>query len=332
MNKIIMSANESPYNAMTLVSALDQLGFQDMDFNRYPDPEATELRKALSSYIGCTPENIICTNGSDELIKMIYEGLVAIGDTVGYLWPTFSEYQFFGDIRGCQTIRLNLDDQMNVTAEAIIDFIRMEQCKMFILCNPNNPTGKLLSRSCIQKILTSTSAIIVVDEAYCEFAGLSVADLIDQYDNLLVLRTLSKAFGLASIRLGYGLAGSTLIEQLNKIKPLFNVNTLSQKIGEFAINNSEQFLQYVPVIIKERAILYDQLTEMSGLEPYESYANFILIKCDDKSKVLDLLNRYNIKTRNFKDDTKLKDYIRISVGTPSENQYLIDVLKEGLYE
>jgi histidinol-phosphate aminotransferase len=286
------------------------------------------LREAIATYIGVKDENIICGNGSDEIIKMIVDAFVDKDDVVVTHTPTFSMYKVAAEISGGRVIEIEDNEDFEINIENIINAANENNAKVIFLCNPNNPTGILIGQSDIIRVLESTNAIVAIDEAYYEFCGETVVDKIDKYDRLIVLRTLSKAFGLAGMRVGYGVANSDFINVLNKVRPPYNLNTVSQAIGEVVLQNMGIVDKYIEEIKREREFFMNELSSIKDIKVIPSKSNFLLIKTD---KYLDLIERFKenkIKVRDFGSDGILKNCIRLTVGTREENKKALKVIKE----
>ncbi|MDK2919662.1 MAG: histidinol-phosphate aminotransferase [Candidatus Petromonas sp.] len=323
-----LDANENPYNVLEELTELITSRLVSENLNRYPDNDALMLREAIATYIGVKDENIICGNGSDEIIKMIVDAFVDKDDVVVTHTPTFSMYKVAAEISGGRVIEIEDNEDFEINIENIINAANENNAKVIFLCNPNNPTGILIGQSDIIRVLESTNAIVAIDEAYYEFCGETVVDKIDKYDRLIVLRTLSKAFGLAGMRVGYGVANSDFINVLNKVRPPYNLNTVSQAIGEVVLQNMGIVDKYIEEIKREREFFMNELSSIKDIKVIPSKSNFLLIKTD---KYLDLIERFKenkIKVRDFGSDGILKNCIRLTVGTREENKKALKVIKE----
>lgn len=326
--QIKIDANESPYNIFEDIGSLVLTKLAKQIPNRYPDNEATGLRKALSQYTNVEEENILCGNGSDELLKIIIDTFVDKGDTVVTHSPSFAMYKVMTQIAGGELIAVEGDEDFSIDIDQIISKANESKAKVIFLCTPNNPTGRTINRSDILKVLDNTSAIVVVDEAYFEFFGETVIDKINDYKKLIVLRTLSKAFGLAGLRVGYGVASKELIEIISKVKAPYNLNSISQCIGETVLDNKEIAFKYIEVLREERDKLFSKLKTIDGIKAIPSRSNFILIRT---SKYQDLIKRFKeekIQVKGFGTVGPLKNCIRLTVGTDKENIEVLRILKE----
>ncbi len=319
--KIILNANENPKNITA--DYIDEI--KDMlvkfEFNRYPDTNSSELRKAYGKYCNQPQERIICGNGSDEIIRLLLEAYVDKKDAVVVHDPTFSMYDITNTVVGGRTVKVKSESNFDVNIDDVIDAAKKEQAKVVFLCNPNNPTGNVFSKKDIIKALKEINAVVAVDEAYIEFGGETVIDLTDTYENLIVLRTLSKAFGLCALRVGFGIGSKEIIETLYKVKAPYNLNQLSQNIAVIALSHIDNMEEQVKKLIKSKDKLMEELGNMEWIKVYGSHANFIYIEADS-SKVKSILSD-EVSIRYFGEN-----YMRISVGEPEENKRLIELLKK----
>lgn len=320
--EIILNANENSRNitADYMDEIVEMLG--DFEFNRYPDTNSDELCKAYSRYCGQSADRIICGNGSDEIIRLLLEAYVDKGDKILVHDPTFSMYSITNNIVGGSTVKVKSDELFNVSIDEVIETANKENAKVTFLCNPNNPTGNIFSKADIVKAITSINGVVAVDEAYIEFGGESVIELTEKYDNLIVLRTMSKAFGLCGLRVGFGVAHESIIESLYKVKAPYNLNQLSQNIAIIALSHADNMRKQVERLNKNRDVLFEELCKIDWLKVYATSANFIFIKAD-ADRVRKAMGD-KISIRYFG-----SDYVRISVGEEQENMAVINLLKKG---
>lgn len=252
--KTIINANESPYNVLDFPSVREDFfkGLQNLEIFRYPAPMADALRQALAEYVGCRPEQVLATNGGDEILALIIQTFINPGDTVLLHVPTFDVYISNAEIGGAKVVRFDEGPDFVHDAKAYCEEVKRLQPKLTVICNPNNPTGAIWSTEEIKAILDVAENLVVVDEAYIEFSGHeSVVSLVDSYDNLIVVRTLSKAFGLAGCRLGYGVTNKGLIEALMLTKLYYNLNSFTQLMGLVVMKHRDEILDHnVPPTVK----------------------------------------------------------------------------------
>ena len=321
---IKLDANENPYGCSPKVNrALADY----KDINVYPDSGQVELRKQLQEYSGVPMENIVATAGSDQLIDLILRLFISPGDEVINCIPTFAMFHFFIELNRGTEVAVQRDKDFNVDVAAVKKAVT-ERTKLILLATPNNPTGTITPREDIMEIL-DTGLPVVVDEAYFEFSGETVAPMIGDYKNLMVLRTFSKWAGLAGLRIGYGMFPVKIADYLLRIKEPYCVNIAALVAVRETLKDTDVLMNRVKAIIAERERLYSCLKEIEWLKPYPSQANFILclvLKGGTKELRQKLEDR-GILVRCF-DQPLLKDSIRISIGRAEENDILLETLKE----
>ena len=316
--KVKLDANESPYSAISLEKNLQTL-------NRYPDPQATALRKLMAKELKVKPQNILHGNGSDELI---YYLITTFGGPVLYPVPTFSMYGIISQALGERKMGIPLDNEFDLDTDAFITTIKKRNPKLIFLSSPNNPTGNCFSEDRILKIIRQSKGLVIVDEAYQPFSEKkSFIPLMKEYKNLVILRTLSK-IGLAGLRVGFVIADADIIDEVNKVRLPFNVNSLSQKVAAEALQNKRQLRSDIRLIISERKRLFKELAKMDGVKPYPSDANFIFFKVEDGDRVHEGLLRKGVLIRNMKGVAD--GCLRVTVGTPAENTAFLKALKQIL--
>ena len=323
-----MDANENPYDLMEYVfeDFIDKI--RGIAINRYPDTDCLELKERIAIHNDTKGENIICGNGSDEIIQITVNTFVRFGDAVITHTPTFSMYKAFTAIAGGNCIEVPSDEGFNVDIEKIISAANNNNAKLIFICNPNNPTGYSFSRDQIISILEKTNTMVVVDEAYAEFMNDSVVDLTRKYKTLIVLKTMSKAFGLAGARIGYGISNIETIEMLNCVKSPYNLNTFSQLLGITYLENISNISDSIVKIKEQREYLLDELFQFDCIRTFPSKSNFILIKTEKASTLLQETKEAGIALRYYNNDALLENCIRITVGTEEENIKLIKVIKK----
>lgn len=328
---IILDKNENPWNLDEEVREriIKMLG--DFKYNRYPDSSLSKLKKELSAYAGVSEASVVAGNGSDELIQMVIQTIADPGDTVATQCPTFAMYKLYGSLCGADIKEYMLGDGFDPDAEGYLSFLKRENPKAAIICNPNNPTGRIMKTCEIEKILREFSGILVVDEAYYEFSGITAAGLLDKFENLIILRTLSKAFGLAGLRVGYLIGNPKLISYIERIRAPYNINSFSQAAAVEALKDKDKALAKVNIIKEERNKLTARLMKLKDLECFESWSNFILVRSPRAKDMYMGLEKEGIHVKAFSGPL-MKDCLRITVGTPEQNESLYKVLKEVLRE
>jgi histidinol-phosphate aminotransferase len=244
------------------------------------------------------PTNIFVGNGSDEIIHLIMLAFINKGDVVAYPHPSFAMYSVYSKIAGAVEIPVRLREDYNYDVDSFIKVIEKYQPKLVFLCNPNNPTGSVIEREDIIKIIQKSNGIVVVDEAYFEFYGNTIVDAINEFENLIVLRTLSKAFGLAGLRVGYAVANENILKYLNLVKSPYNINSLSQIIA-LKVLRTDVLKERINYILEERKRLIKELGKIPGVKVYPSKTNFILVKFKDADYVYKGLLERGILVRDF---------------------------------
>ena len=313
--RVFLDANENPYN---------------QPFNRYPDPLQLELKEALSKVKGVPAENIFLGNGSDEPIDLAYRCFCQPGiDNVVAIEPTYGMYKVCADINDTEYRPILLDEHYQITAEKLLDAVD-EHTKIIWLCSPNNPTGNSLRREEIVKVIEGFEGIVIVDEAYSDFSAVTpLRSELSQYPNLIVLNTMSKAWGCAAIRLGMAFASKEIIAVYNKVKYPYNVNQLTQKQALEALKDPYEVDNWVKILLQERGRMVDAFALLPICEKvYPTDANFFLAKMTDAQKIYDYLVDQGIIIRNRNRVQLCKDCLRITIGTKTENNELLAALRQ----
>ncbi len=325
--RIKLDGNESPFNVVTQMGEAYPRELSGIDLNRYPDSSYYEVRNKISRQTGIPVEGIVLGNGSDELIQMLVQCYTGHSGTVLVPRPTFSMYRISSITLGKEVIEADLDKSFDLDRDLIGNEIQENDPDLFFFASPNNPTGNSFSEHKIIEIAESTSGIVVIDEAYFEYCGKTFVPLIGQYENIVVLRTMSK-IGFAALRLGILLSSEDVAEQINKVRLPYNINSLSAQIASNVYDNYEYINKNVEIIKSEREKLSDSLDKVDGLEVYPSDANFLLVRTEDSATVFDELVKRDILVRKIDGFDRLSNCLRITVGTPDENQALVEALSD----
>ena len=303
---------------------LKKLGESDITLNYYPDDSYSELKKEINNYVGYEPKNITVGNGSSELLDLCVKTFVDKDETILSLDPTFSMYSIYAQVFSAKYIGAKADEDFKVNVDSIIKDIKENNPKLIMLCNPNNPTGSVLTKEEVRKIVKSTDALIALDEAYMEFGDESLIDEVMDYDNLLIVKTVSKAFSLAGIRMGYIVANEEIITSIEKVRAPYNLNSLSTYIATEALRQKERMFDYIKKIKGEREQIYKALVDL-GVKAYASGANFVFFKSDIDNLQKKLVDK-DVLIRKF--SGKLDGYYRVSVGTKEQNEKFLEAFKE----
>ncbi|PKL51543.1 MAG: histidinol-phosphate transaminase [Nitrospira bacterium HGW-Nitrospira-1] len=316
--RIKLDANESPFGFADAVKRI-----AGIKTNRYPDPEAKALKRLIAKDLEVKPENILFGNGSDELI---YYLITTFGGPVSYPVPTFAMYGIIGQALGEKKIEIPLDKDFDLDVDRFLTVIAREKPGLLFLSSPNNPTGNCFSTDRILKIIEASQGIIVVDEAYQPFSGeAGMLPLLKDYRNLVIMRTLSK-IGLAALRVGFMIADPEIINEVNKVRLPFNLNSFSQAVAAAALKQKKEFRISVETIVSERERLLEEMEMIEGITPFPSEANFILFRMEDPDFIYAALLKKGILVRNVKD--AVKGCLRVTAGTPKENTAFLKALKE----
>jgi len=328
--RVKINQNENPWDAPVRIKAETLRRLEARKWSRYPDFTPSSLHARLAEFSGWQAEGIIAGNGSNELIQALLMVTVGPSKRVLICEPTFALYRQITTVLGGEVISLPLTLELSYDTNALQRAVKDLQSDVTIICSPNNPTGCVLDDRDMRALLESTNGLVVIDEAYHEFAEHSVVALLRDHGNLIVLRTFSKAMALAALRVGYLLAAPELATEISKAVLPYNLNAVSQIAAEVAVEMYEDELRpLVRRIIAERERLFGELDRIAGLTPVRSSANFMVVKSaiDPKQVFAELLNR-NILIRDVGGYPMLSDYFRLSVGTPEENDLLLSALKE----
>ena len=311
---VYLDANENPYNA---------------PFNRYPDPLQLELKDQISKVKGVPAENIFLGNGSDEAIDLMYRCFTEPQiDNVVAIEPTYGMYRVCADINDVEYRTVCLEEGFQLNADKLLAATD-EHTKIIWLCTTNNPTGNALNRDEINKIIAAFDGIVVIDEAYSDFSSQRpLRSELLSHPNIVVLNTMSKAWGCAAIRLGMAFASKEIIELFNKVKYPYNVNLLSQRQALEELNNTEAVTKWVSLILSERKHMIQAFRELpSCIEVYPTDANFFLAKMTDAQGIYNYLVEKGIIVRNRTRVTLCKDCLRVTIGTKTENAELMSALR-----
>lgn len=315
---VLLDANENAYG-----SPLED------NFNRYPDPLQWQLKFAIAKIKGVPAENIFIGNGSDEGIDLAFRIFCdPVKDNVIICPPTYGMYEVSANINNVNIKKVNLTRDFQLDVKAILDSVD-EHTKLLFICSPNNPTSNNMNRQDVEMLLNNFPGIVIIDEAYINYSKQKTfIQELTEYPNLVVMQTLSKAWGLAALRIGLCYASMDIIDLFNKVKPPYNINEASQELAMEALQNIEQVNNWITEVVAERALLEIKLSRLSFVENiYESDANFILIKVKDADALYSFLTEKGIVVRNRSKEVLCENCLRITVGTPDENELLINTLE-----
>jgi histidinol-phosphate aminotransferase len=320
-----MDANENPFPWPA--GMREDLYREEMVFNRYPDSSARELKAAIAGYVGLNSDEILLGNGSDEVIQLILATFGGAGKAVVLHPPTFGMYDAAACVTATAVIRVPLRQGLYLDTEGVLAAANSPDVSTIILCSPNNPTGTVFAKTELLRLVCETGKIIIMDEAYAEFSGESIIEEIRSHPNLLVMRTFSKAFALAGLRLGYLLGQAATVDLINRVKQPFNVNTFTQRAGIAALRYLKQYQAQIAAIKGETNKLFQALREIPGFKVYPTQANFILFQPDDPDIWAEKLLACGFLVRHMGDLPVLGKCLRVSAGLPEENMAFIRALR-----
>ncbi|RYG02568.1 MAG: histidinol-phosphate transaminase [Chitinophagaceae bacterium] len=299
-------------------------------YNRYPDPLQHKIKERLQEIKGVPTPNIFIGNGSDECIDVLFRSVCEPGkDNVIICPPTYGMYEVSANINDIQIKKVPLTPAFQLDLQAIEDAVD-DNTKMIFICSPNNPTGNAINRDDIEMVLNNYFGLVVIDEAYINFSRFrSFSQELADYPNLVVLQTLSKAWGLAALRVGMAFASEEIIHVMNKVKPPYNINQASQDLVLKALQEVDQVNTMIQDIVSQRKELQDALQQLPNVKHiYPSDANFLLVRIDDARKMYEYLLTKGIVVRDRSNVTLCEGCLRITVGTPSENKALIQAISD----
>lgn len=327
--RIRLDANESFIGLPDSVRSKILDAAAQIPYNRYPDSKAAELCTRFAEYYGVNPENVTAGNGSDELISVICNAFLMSGETMMTVAPDFSMYRFYASVSEAHCVEYQKKPDLSIDVDELISAVNSHSTKILLFSNPCNPTSLGLNREDVRRLIRSVQALVVLDEAYMDFWDQSLIQEADQYDNLILLRTCSKAFGMAGIRLGFAVANPTLTNALKAVKSPYNVNSLTQKIGSVLFEECELHRQALEEIIASREELYEEIRRIEQKYPQELHAyptvtNFVLIRLDEAGEIYQKLLNDGIAVRF------MGDFLRVTAGSREENSEFIQAFEKAV--
>ena len=328
----ILSANESPYNLPDDIRYIIRKRVKHMDFNRYPDPLASELRDLIAEANGLERRNVVVGNGGDELLFNTALAFGGPGRKFLNVPPTFSVYAANAVLTGTEVVDVPRLSDFSLDEEAILSRVAQGDIDYIIITSPNNPTGQLADETFVRRLLESTDALVMVDEAYGEFARTTCRPLLGMHKNLVILRTFSKAFSCAGVRLGYLLGDAEVIDEYLKVRQPYSVDAVSQFIGYAVYENRQMFSYAIRDIINERERVMEGLQAIEGVEAFPSDANFIFVRVDRASEVWQKMLDRGVLVRDFSRAPLTENCLRLTVGSPKDNNALLKALRKSLKE
>ena len=320
--------NTSPYAPTEWLRKL-AAKITNIEVNQYPDTSYTKFRESLSKYTGTSLDSFVVTNGADEALDISAKVFLDAGTRGVISTPSYSFFRIAVELMGGQIVKVSRKNDFSDDVDKIIESAS-GNARIIFLCNPNNPTGTIIERDDLRRILEESGCAVVVDEAYHEFSGNTVADLTKNYENLIVVRTFSKAFSMAGVRVGYIIASEDTVIALNKVRPPNSLSTISLSLAELALDNVDLMKMWVREILEEKDRCVSFLSGLNGITPYPSKTNFVLIRFTevDVAKVYQFLLARGLVVRTFSGEPSLKNFLRFSIGTKENNNSLLQSLSE----
>lgn len=330
--KIKINANECGLNLPPLVEERVMSRLSRVAFNRYPNEEGDDLCAQIAQSYGCDAKNVLLGSGSSEIIEKMFYAFGGNGKKIVYPWPSFSMYPNYAKAAEADGIAVNLSDEdYSLDVDAYIDTVKSSGAGLCVVCNPNNPTGKVLPLSDIEKIAAATAKLdcaFMVDEAYVEFGGESATGLLAKYPHMIVARTFSKAYGLAAARVGYMLADESVVDMVGKTLMPYHLNVLSTVVADIVYQMRDEYCPRIEMMVRERKRMYDELKNFDEMKVFPSNTNFILLKYDKAVKLNEYLESLGIGIRSFGSAPRLTNCLRISMGTREENDTLLKAMDD----
>lgn len=332
--RIRLDANESFFSMPAEVRDEIKNIIDNLAFNRYPDPVATKAIKAFAEYYGVDPDIVTATNGSDEVLYLLASAMLQRGSNVVTVSPDFSMYDFYSFLSENQVFTYKKNEHLEIVIDDLISFVKEKKADMVIFSNPCNPTGRGIFADDARKLVRECSdCLVVLDEAYMDFWDQSILTEAAGYDNLIVLKTASKAVGSAALRLGFAVCNKTITNALRAVKSPYNVNTLSQEIGACIYSHKDMLIKNRDAIIKNTKALYEEILKLKQnyrlpFDIYEPCANFVFVKTDIAKDIFEYLLADGIAVRYFGSASAL----RITTGSEEENAELMKSLEKYVIE
>jgi histidinol-phosphate aminotransferase len=323
-----LDANENANNLPPLVQErlISRLSF--LPFNRYPDSNMLDLRTQIAQSLNLTIDNVLIGNGSSEILQSLCHAFGGAGRSIVFPNPSFSMYAIYAQLADSQPVSVSLEEDFSLSRDKLLKTAEQVKASLVILCNPNNPTGNVMPPEDIEYIVAHANCPVVVDEAYYEFYGQSAVRLLGQYSNLIVARTFSKAYGMAAARIGYMLAANEITAMVGKVMMPYHVNALSLVAAEVICQMRDEFVLNIKQTLVERNRLAVSLECLPGVKVYPSETNFLLIRINNADALTKLMADQGIAIRDFGSAPGLTDCLRITVGTPLENEAVLQVMKK----
>ncbi|NQT65748.1 MAG: aminotransferase class I/II-fold pyridoxal phosphate-dependent enzyme [FCB group bacterium] len=328
--KIKMGLNESSLNPFEVIKDEFIEKMKNVHINRYFNSITKRLKEQLSEYANVEPECLVFGNGADEMLYYLFNSVRNDNNSFAVsLAPTYFDYKSYSGAVGLGIKFLSLDSDFDFSIDKYLELCDDENCKLAILCNPNNPTGNLLNESKIIEILKQSNRLVLIDETYYEFSGKTFADKIYKYPNLVIVRSFSKSFSAAGLRFGYIISHPDNIKELEKVMTIFHLNLMTQTMISTMLENKDIFLEYNKSIIENKKNIFQQLSEIDGISVHPSATNFLTFSAGDKTEDLfNFLSENNIAIRPVWHHPVLAKHVRVTISNAGHNTAFIENVKK----
>ncbi|MBE0476980.1 MAG: histidinol-phosphate transaminase [Coriobacteriia bacterium] len=331
--EVVLASNENPHDLPGEITDKIADRLRAVGFNRYPDPLANGLRDLIAEANGLERGNVLVGNGGDELILDLLLAWGGPGRTLLDMPPTFTMYAIDARVTGTRLLAVPRREDFSVDADAALERLAGGDADIVVVSHPNNPTGTLTPETVLIDILNATDALVLVDEAYFEFSRHTMRPHMERHPNLVILRTFSKAFSLAGLRVGYLLAHEDVVRELTKVRQPYSVDRFSQSVASMVFRERAGFEAGVREIIRNREVLLHGLSSLPGVTVFPTEANFVLFRVEHASALWrDLLHGHSVLIRDFSRSAGLADCLRVTVGTQEENERFLKAVEAVLAE
>ena len=325
---IKVNANESNLNMPPMVEERLMARLSSVAFNRYPNEQVETLTQQIAVNFNLSKENVLIANGSSEILEKLFFAFGGRGRKIVYPQPSFSMYKIYAKFSASTGVPVDLKEDYTFDAAAFVDAVKESRASLAVICSPNNPTGTKIPLADIEYVAKNIECAFVIDEAYVEFDGGTAVGLMKEYPHMMVARTFSKAYGLASARVGYLLADKKIIEMVSKACMPYHVNVLSAVTADIVYQMRDEYVPRIQMSIAERKRMSELLKQIDGMEVYPSVTNFILVKHPKAVAINEYLESIGIGVRSFGNAPRLTNCLRISMGTREENDTWYKAIKD----
>ena len=325
--EVMISANENPHDVPRKIRDEIEAEVRGVQLNRYPDPLANDLRDMIAVANGLKRDNIIVGNGGDELLFNLALAYGGPGRKLLNIPPTFSVYAYNAMLTNTDVVEIPRNEDFSIREDEVVARLAQGDIDFAVITSPNNPTADVASEAFIRRALSASDTLIMVDEAYFEFSRATVLPLLAEFDNLVILRTFSKAYSLAGVRLGYLMASEGVIDEFKKVRQPYSVDSVSQAIARAVYRHRDHFEQGAQAIVAERDRIMPLLAQIDGLEVFPSSSNYVLVRVKGASEIWGKMLDAGVLVRDFSHSAYLENCLRISVGAPEENDRMLATLR-----